>query len=62
MRRLAALFTLLALGSCRKVPLFDVNAGFTVADVSWFAEEDTMFVFYNVTAEQGIGEIGRAHV
>lgn len=56
MRRLAALSCLLALGSCRKVPLFDVNAGFTVADASWFAEEDTLFLFYNVTAEQGIGD------
>jgi hypothetical protein len=55
-RPLAALLTLLALGSCRKVPLFDVNAAFTVADASWFAEEDTLFIFYNVTAEQGIGD------
>ncbi|MCK6525492.1 hypothetical protein L6R49_29135 [Myxococcota bacterium] len=56
MRAAAALLSLLALGSCRKVPLFDVNAGFSIADASWFAEEETLFIFYNVSADQGIGD------
>ncbi len=43
----------LALG-CRKAPLHDLGAAFTLADVSWFAEEETLFVFYELTAEQGL--------
>lgn len=46
----------LAIGACSKVPIHDVNAGFELADVSWFAEEETLFVFYDVTAEQGLGD------
>ena len=42
--------------SCAKVPIFDVAAGFTLADAAWFAEEDTLFIFYQVSAEQGIGD------
>ncbi len=42
--------------SCRKAPLFDVNAGFVLADASWFEDEETLFAFYEVTAEQGIGD------
>ncbi len=46
-----------ALGmSCSKVPIYDVAAGFTTADVSWFADEDTLFVFYRVDAEQGLND------
>lgn len=40
---------------CGKVPFIDINAGFTIADASWFQDEQTMFVFYRVDAEQGIG-------
>ena len=29
-----------------KVPLSDINAAFTIADVAWFAEEETLFVFF----------------
>jgi len=47
---------LLALASCNKVPIVDVEAGFTLADAAWFAEEQTLFVFYEVSAEQGINE------
>ena len=47
---------LLALIGCEKVPIFDVNAAFTLADVSWFEEEQTAFVFYDVGADQGIGD------
>ncbi|MEL6347252.1 MAG: hypothetical protein AAFV53_29320, partial [Myxococcota bacterium] len=42
--------------SCAKAPLFDVNAGFSLADASWFAEEETLFVFYEAFAEQGIND------
>ncbi len=52
MRALVALT--LAAGSCTKVPIYDVEAGFDRADVSWFAEEETLFVFWEVSAEQGI--------
>lgn len=38
-----------------KVPVVNVNAGFTLADVTWFEQEQTMFVFYRVDAEQGLG-------
>ncbi|MDX2020578.1 MAG: hypothetical protein SF187_10075 [Deltaproteobacteria bacterium] len=41
--------------ACEKVPITDVNARFEVADVAWFAQEATMFVFYRVQAEQGLG-------
>ncbi len=47
---------LLALLGCRKAPLFDVDAQFTLADATWFAEEDTLFVFYEITAEQGLND------
>lgn len=47
------LFVLMAL-AC-KVPISDVGARFTLADVSWFAEEETLFVFYEMSAEQGLG-------
>ena len=42
-------------GACKKVPLTDINAGFTLADATWFEEEETLFVFYRVGAEQGLG-------
>ncbi len=47
--------TLVALGpSCGKVNFTDVNARFELADASWFEEEQTLFVFAKVRAEQGI--------
>lgn len=42
-----------------KVPVVDILAGFTTADATWFAEEETLFVFYRVEAEQGIGPDSR---
>lgn len=45
-----------ATASCGKVPIHDVGAAFLLADTSWFAEEETLFVFYEVEAEQGISE------
>ncbi|MBX2799674.1 MAG: hypothetical protein KTR31_18495 [Myxococcales bacterium] len=55
MRRLAVWSTL-CLTSCGKVPIFGVEAFFSLADVSWFEAEQTLFVFYQVEAQQGIGE------
>lgn len=46
----------LAVTSCGKVPIVDVAAAFALADASWFAEEETLFVFYEVSAEQGLGD------
>lgn len=54
--RVARLGVCLGLVSCAKVPIQDVYAGFDLADVSWFAAEETLFVFYDVSAEQGLGE------
>lgn len=56
----SSLLVLLALAACEpfcdiKVPVSDINAGFTIADASWFEDEATLFVFYRVNAEQGIG-------
>lgn len=45
----------LASSGC-KVPLTDIFARFVIADAAWFAEEETLFLFYEVEAEQGIGE------
>ncbi len=42
-------------GGCTKVPLSDVAAAFTLNDITWFAEEETLFVFYRIEAEQGLG-------
>jgi hypothetical protein len=57
MIRIAPALLLLALaGGCRKVPLNPVGAGFTLADAAWFAEEETLFLFWELEAEQGLGE------
>jgi hypothetical protein len=40
--------------ACNKVPIHDVDAGFVIADASWFADEETLFVFYEVSADQGL--------
>ncbi|HEX5751630.1 MAG TPA: hypothetical protein VFZ09_35740 [Archangium sp.] len=47
--------TAVTIASCDKVPIVDINAGFSLADVAWFEEEDTLFVFYRANAEQGLG-------
>lgn len=52
--RIALLLAGLALSACWKQPVVDVGAGFAIADVVWFAEEETLFVFYRVDAEQGL--------
>lgn len=40
--------------ACTKQPIIDVNAGFLIADAVWFEEEETLFFFYRVDAEQGL--------
>lgn len=55
----AASLALVAAGlswSCSKVELVPVDAGFVLADATWFEEEETLFVFYEVTARQGLGD------
>lgn len=40
--------------SCDKVPLGQADVVFKVADATWFEEEETLFVFYEVHADQGL--------
>jgi hypothetical protein len=54
MGRALPILAVVALASC-KVPIVDINAAFAVADATWFEEEETLFAFYRVDAEQGIG-------
>ncbi|MBN1205365.1 MAG: hypothetical protein JXB05_10620 [Myxococcaceae bacterium] len=55
MVRIGVLFALVSCAACEKVPIVDINAGFTLADAAWFSEEETLFIFYRVGAEQGLG-------
>lgn len=45
----------LAFAGC-KVPITDVGGVFALADAAWFAEEETLFFFYEIQAEQGLGD------
>ncbi len=51
------IFGVIAIGlaACDKVPIVDVNARFALAEVTWFEEEETLFVFYRGDADQGLG-------
>lgn len=55
MVRIGALLALVSCVACEKVPIVDIHAGFTLADAAWFSEEETLFIFYRVEAEQGLG-------
>ncbi len=55
MRARVALPFALALLACEKVPLLPANAGFTLSDATWFAEEQTLFVFYRLESERSLG-------
>ena len=57
-----ALAAALACGACKKLPLTDVGAGFTLSDASWFAEEETLFIFYRVEAQQGLGPFSQIEI
>ena len=56
LRRLVLLVLVLAsIAGCTKVPLYDVGAEFALADAAWFEEEETLFIFWDLTAQQGLG-------
>jgi hypothetical protein len=55
MVRIGVLFAVVSCAACGKEPIVDINAGFTLADAAWFSEEQTLFIFYRVGAEQGLG-------
>lgn len=42
-----------------RVPIQDVNAGFELADATWFEEEQTLFIFYSLRSEQGLGDLSQ---
>lgn len=52
---LCALVAFAAAAPGCKVGLTDIAAAFSTADAAWFAEEETLFVFYEVAAQQGLG-------
>ena len=39
-----------------KVAITDIGGFFALADAAWFAEEETLFFFYEIQAEQGLGD------
>lgn len=41
---------------CTKVGITDIQARFDLADAAWFADEETLFFFYELTAEQGLSD------
>jgi hypothetical protein len=64
-RRAARALLLLGAGvacGCRKAPLSEVGAGFALADLTWFAEEETLFAFWEVSAEQGINDLSAVEI
>ncbi|MEZ4239906.1 MAG: hypothetical protein R3F59_27900 [Myxococcota bacterium] len=61
--RWAAALLLAALGpSCTKVPIQDIGAFFSLADATWFESEQTLFVFYEVHAEQGLNDLSAIEI
>ncbi len=54
MRIVVALLGLVGVLSCTKVPVSDIDARFDLADAAWFADEETLFFFYELSAEQGL--------
>lgn len=61
MRRWLPIALVLGLGGC-KVPFTDISGIFVVADAAWFAEEETLFLFWEVEAQQGLGPETRIEV
>ena len=49
------LAALVLTAGCGKVPISDIEAAFTLADATWFEQEETLFVFYRLEAQQGLG-------
>lgn len=48
--------------ACDKVPITNVNAAFELSYASWFEEEETLFFFYRVRAEQGLGSTSQVEI
>lgn len=48
--------------ACGKVPLFDIGVAFALADATWFEDEQTLFVFAEVQALQGIGPLSAIEI
>lgn len=45
-----------------KVPFTDIGGFFVLSDATWFAEEETLFVFYEIEADQGLGNDAQIEV
>jgi hypothetical protein len=64
---IAAAALLLALTACEwgaypwqvRVPIVDVGARFIIADATWFEDEHTLFIFYQVESNQGLSDRSR---
>ncbi|MCA9541714.1 MAG: hypothetical protein KC620_22610, partial [Myxococcales bacterium] len=54
--RVAALALIVACALGCKVEFSDVAARFVVGDATWFEAEQTLFIFYEVQAEQGLSD------
>jgi len=59
--RTAWLQLVLAIAAC-KVPITDIQARFTLADAAWFEQEQTLFYFWTLEAQQGLGELSQIEV
>lgn len=53
---------LLSASACTKIAITDIDARFDLADAAWFADEQTLFFFYELTAEQGLSEASLVEV
>jgi len=62
MTSVGALWAMVWLAACPawdlivRVPIVDVGTTFLVADATWFEAEQTMFVFYEIHAQEGLSE------
>lgn len=56
MKTHACVLLALVVGGCVKIPISNVNASFSRASAEWFEAEDTLFLFYEVGADQGLSD------
>lgn len=56
MRTAGLILSISLISACVKVPISDIEARFDLADATWFAEEQTLFFFYELSAEQGLSD------
>lgn len=61
-RSMMLVLAVAASGGCTKIPISDVAAGFELADAVWFEDEETLFIFYTLSAEQGLSTESRIEV